>query len=224
MSEEPGGDVLVDITQESINRLKAIARLQEELDARDVALREARAEIEHLKDKWMTAAGISDANKVAAACFEERLREARARIAALEKVKKAATKAIPAVIASASTTGISVDAMNSLGNLQHVLTRLDAAPGDRADIEAAPVGDGWRPIETAPRDGTFVWVWAAPRDGLPGFVEYARYHQDAGWCVDELREATLWQPAALPPPAPGEGDRVGPEHNVLEDHDEEECR
>lgn len=66
-------------------------------------------------------------------------------------------------------------------------------------IPAKP-GDGWQPIKTAPRDGTFVWVWAAPRDTLPGFVELARYHEDAGWCVDELRVVTLWQPCEIPPP------------------------
>jgi hypothetical protein len=52
----------------------------------------------------------------------------------------------------------------------------------------------WRPIETAPQDGSLVIVWAAQREGLPGFVTCCSYHPDGGWCVCELREVTLWQP------------------------------
>ncbi len=62
----------------------------------------------------------------------------------------------------------------------------------------------WQPIATAPtgdagtRDAPDVLVYAAPAHGLPGFMCVARWHIDAGWCVDELRQATHWQP--LPPP------------------------
>lgn len=60
----------------------------------------------------------------------------------------------------------------------------------------------WLPISTAPTDGTRVLVWAAPTTAgwddpamhLAGFVTIAAYHPDAGWCVDELREVTHWQP------------------------------
>lgn len=146
MDDTPrNGDVLVDIIQESINRLKTIARLREELDARDAALRGARAEIEQLKDKWMTAAGISDANKVAAACFEERLRKARARIAALEKVVEAArplANAAADLLASTSDrseiwelpAAMSITA-GDLRRLESEIVSLDTAPGDRADPE-----------------------------------------------------------------------------------------
>lgn len=58
----------------------------------------------------------------------------------------------------------------------------------------------WQPIETAPRDGTEVWVYVAAAHGLPSFECMCAYHEDAGWCADELREVTHWQP--LPPPAP----------------------
>lgn len=56
----------------------------------------------------------------------------------------------------------------------------------------------WQPIEAAPTDGTVVLVFAAERDGLAAFQCTAAYHEDAGWCVDELREVTHWMP--LPPP------------------------
>lgn len=56
----------------------------------------------------------------------------------------------------------------------------------------------WRDMDSAPIDGTKIIVWAAPAHGLPGFATLAAYHPDAGWCVDELCEATKW----LPLPAP----------------------
>ena len=60
----------------------------------------------------------------------------------------------------------------------------------------------WQPIETAPTDGRLVIVYAEAHDGLDGFVTAARWHEDAGWCVDELRPVTHWMP--LPEPPKGE--------------------
>jgi hypothetical protein len=57
----------------------------------------------------------------------------------------------------------------------------------------------WRPIAEAPMDGSAVLIWASPRDGLDGFQVVARYHEDVGWCVDELREATHFRPLPAPP-------------------------
>lgn len=59
--------------------------------------------------------------------------------------------------------------------------------------------DAWQPIATAPKDGTVVLVYAAEREGLPAFQCTCGYHPDGGWCVDELRFVTHWQPL---PPAP----------------------
>ena len=87
------------------------------------------------------------------------------------------------------------------GPLAHRIECRDAL-AKIAEIEAAALPAGWRDIATAPTDGTFVWVWAAPYDTLPGFIEYTSYHKDAGWCVDELREVTLWRPAQERPDPP----------------------
>jgi len=64
----------------------------------------------------------------------------------------------------------------------------------------------WRPIAEAPRDEHLPWeertvvlIYAAARDDLPAFQTTGKYHDDAGWCVDELRHATHYQPL---PPAP----------------------
>ena len=57
----------------------------------------------------------------------------------------------------------------------------------------------WKPIETAPTDGTEVLVYASPSDGLEGFQCVVSLHKDAGRCVCELRKATHWMPLPAPP-------------------------
>ena len=52
----------------------------------------------------------------------------------------------------------------------------------------------WQPIETAPRDGSLVWVYVAAYYDLPAFQTVCSYHEDAGWCADELRLVTHWVP------------------------------
>jgi hypothetical protein len=59
----------------------------------------------------------------------------------------------------------------------------------------------WQPIETAPMDGTIVWIITdSIYDGGPGTIGLkpilclASYHPDGGWTVDELRQATHWMP------------------------------
>ena len=70
----------------------------------------------------------------------------------------------------------------------------------RAVLSASqPAPQPWRPIETAPKDGTVVLVFAEERQGLPAFQCTAAHHKDAGWCVDELREVTHWMPLPTPP-------------------------
>jgi hypothetical protein len=63
---------------------------------------------------------------------------------------------------------------------------------------------GWRPIETAPKNGVAVLCYAPADHGLPSLQAVVTWHQDAGWCVDELREVTHWMPL---PPAPKENSR-----------------
>lgn len=58
--------------------------------------------------------------------------------------------------------------------------------------------NGWRPIETAPRDGIEFVVYCPGAHGIKHMASLCAWHEDAGFCVDELREPTHWQP--LPPP------------------------
>lgn len=57
----------------------------------------------------------------------------------------------------------------------------------------------WRPIESAPKDGTPVLVWVAAAHGLDPFITRCAWHDDAGWCADELREVTHWMPLPAAP-------------------------
>jgi len=55
----------------------------------------------------------------------------------------------------------------------------------------------WLPIEQAPKDREIV-VYAPPYDSLQSLVMKAKWHPDAGFCIDELRTPTHYQ--ELPPP------------------------
>ena len=57
----------------------------------------------------------------------------------------------------------------------------------------------WKPIETAPKDGTEIIVYCPPAHGLRHMSSVCAYHEDAGFCVDELREPTIWMPLPDPP-------------------------
>ena len=62
----------------------------------------------------------------------------------------------------------------------------------------AKLRDAWFPIAPAPTDGTRVRIYAPayrdPENILPELICEAQYHPDGGWCVDELRFVTHWQP------------------------------
>ena len=70
---------------------------------------------------------------------------------------------------------------------------------DQGYMEGFDLARQWQPVATAPKDGTHVLIYASPRDGLEGFQTVAAYHDDAGWCVCELRYATHWMPLPAPP-------------------------
>jgi len=52
----------------------------------------------------------------------------------------------------------------------------------------------WKGIDTAPKDGTVVWVFVASYDGLHSFECACAWSKIAGWCADELRIITHWKP------------------------------
>jgi len=57
--------------------------------------------------------------------------------------------------------------------------------------------EGWQPIESAPRDGTEIIVYCPPAHGLLSMVSFCAWHNEAGFCVDEIREPSHW--IAQPP-------------------------
>lgn len=62
-----------------------------------------------------------------------------------------------------------------------------------------PPETGWRPIATAPTDGTFILTYDLPTDSCA--VAYSTFIA-GGWCWcdgSDLREATHWMPLPEPP-------------------------
>jgi hypothetical protein len=77
-------------------------------------------------------------------------------------------------------------------------------PAERAS-DADLRGDLWRPIETAPKDGTHVLLWCVDLDGSSGRAEAGSWHDHYGgsWW-DRGMEYTLshpryWMPLPSPP-------------------------
>ena len=86
-------------------------------------------------------------------------------------------------IGSHGVIGVNDDELQQMGEL--AISALDA---------------GWRPIETAPKDGTTVWL------ASPGFMHLAYFSSSYGWLYTEGRSgskvlpgATHWQPLPSPP-------------------------
>jgi hypothetical protein len=61
-------------------------------------------------------------------------------------------------------------------------------------LRGAACSAGWLPINSAPKDGTEIIVYCPPAHGLNHMASVCAYHEDAGFCVCELREPTLWIP------------------------------
>ena len=58
----------------------------------------------------------------------------------------------------------------------------------------SPYTQKWMSISIAPRDGNDIIVYCPPAHGLNHLVSVCAWHEDAGFCVCELREPTLWIP------------------------------
>lgn len=88
-------------------------------------------------------------------------------------------------------------------------------PDAQAAIEAyraamREAGEGWQPIETAPRDGAPVLLWLPDADRGQPSVECAQWWGDCWWTnggpnagqdMDEWAKATHWMPLPNPPSA-----------------------
>lgn len=102
--------------------------------------------------------------------------------------------------ASATEDDERAEALTKLADL-----RAERMEGMRAALEAAlPLleGDGWRPIESAPRDGTHIMV---PGQFSGMEIDEAQWDEDTnpeGWWsvkLDLPLEPTHWQPLPAPP-------------------------
>ena len=49
----------------------------------------------------------------------------------------------------------------------------------------------WEPISTAPKNREII-VFCLGTEGLNDLVSFCKWHPEAGFCVDELREPVAW--------------------------------
>ncbi len=68
-----------------------------------------------------------------------------------------------------------------------------------AEVERLRAENAWWPIETAPKDGRLILAYVAECQDLEPFMCIMAWHDDAGWCADELREVTHWRPLPAEP-------------------------
>lgn len=62
------------------------------------------------------------------------------------------------------------------------------------------ISGGWQPIEKAPHDRlVLVYAPGIPEVHLPYIMCTCQWHEDAGFCIDELRTPTHWTPLPEPP-------------------------
>lgn len=71
---------------------------------------------------------------------------------------------------------------------------------DKVRAALAKPAEEWHVgMESAPRDET-IWVWCPEREGLSSMISLCQWHDDAGFCVDELRTPTHWRLLQKPSP------------------------
>jgi hypothetical protein len=81
------------------------------------------------------------------------------------------------------------------------LSELERQKLAKAGADSIPYQHGWRSIDTAPKDGTHIWIW---NDGGMDIYWYEKssHSEIPNWInKDGWRPAkpTLWQPLPQPP-------------------------
>ena len=56
----------------------------------------------------------------------------------------------------------------------------------------------WQPIETAPKDREIL-VYAPAYQDLRPLISVCKWHESAGFCIDELRQPAHWMELPEPP-------------------------
>lgn len=99
----------------------------------------------------------------------------------------------------------------AFNNARSTITREATERVQRTDVQrifaqrtaadmVVEIVEDWQPIETAPHDRLIlVYAPGIPTMHLPSITCTCMWHEDAGFCVDELREPTHWMPLPEPP-------------------------
>lgn len=122
-----------------------------------------------------------------------------------EKFMMAAREIACAFFPSGTHSNIRLGRYDTRATVQASARALMAAAkeADEAATRRERERCGWKPIETAPKDGRKVQVlavlnppekWHDSVRDLPPYEGECSYHEDAGWCVCTMREVTHWRP------------------------------
>jgi hypothetical protein len=86
------------------------------------------------------------------------------------------------------------EARARIAELERIISDAQAAP------DAVTQTRAWKTIDSAPADGTLILVFAPGTEfELSDIVCTCAWHEDAGFCVCELRYPTHWMPLPEPP-------------------------
>lgn len=93
-----------------------------------------------------------------------------------------------------------MDEMLSVANVTDMSQAMPEATYNLVTLNAIRdfiAAHSWQPIETAPM-GREILVYCPSEHGLGCLICVCKWHEDAGFCVDELRSPTYWMllPAA----------------------------
>ena len=80
----------------------------------------------------------------------------------------------------------------STDQIKQVIANSESSVCDCNQLDNAT--KSWKPISTAPRDGSQIVVYCPSAHGIDHMASIAAYEDYAAFCVDELREPTLWIP------------------------------
>lgn len=137
---------------------------------------------------------------------------AQARREAREEIKRVAApmlRYIDAIDAEDQGSSFPDDHVSLSGKAFGVVTKGDFRALRSALSDAAPAEEGWRPIETAPKDGTRVicWNerWEAPESGCrygPVWASISLAADKGGW----KHPPTHWRPLPAPPAGGRDGE------------------
>lgn len=103
--------------------------------------------------------------------------------------------ALEAILATTASEHVRV-------HVRNISALLSERKAMREEIERLQIG-GWRPIETAPKDETFIDIWSSRHGRLTDYWRVARSSENVFYTTDVgftcVRDASHWMPIPSQP-------------------------